>query len=53
MPPAKVAPNKRDRPSDSKNNDKAKCPKKPPTVTTNNNNNDTSDDCVMTRELVI
>uniref|UniRef100_A0A1X7SMV1 ATP-dependent DNA helicase n=1 Tax=Amphimedon queenslandica TaxID=400682 RepID=A0A1X7SMV1_AMPQE len=48
MPPPKVAHDKRSRPSDSKNNDKANCPKKPPTVITNNNNNDDSDDCVMT-----
>uniref|UniRef100_A0A1X7SE49 OTU domain-containing protein n=1 Tax=Amphimedon queenslandica TaxID=400682 RepID=A0A1X7SE49_AMPQE len=48
MPPPKVARDKRSRPSDSKNNDKANCPKKPPTVITNNNNNDDSDDCVMT-----
>uniref|UniRef100_A0A1X7UCH2 ATP-dependent DNA helicase n=1 Tax=Amphimedon queenslandica TaxID=400682 RepID=A0A1X7UCH2_AMPQE len=47
MPPPIVARDKRSRPSDSKNNDKANCPKKPPTVIANNNNNDDSDDCVM------
>uniref|UniRef100_A0A1X7UNR2 OTU domain-containing protein n=1 Tax=Amphimedon queenslandica TaxID=400682 RepID=A0A1X7UNR2_AMPQE len=47
MSQPKVA-HKRSRPSDSKNNNTANCPKKPPTVINNNNNNDDSDDCVMT-----